>query len=631
MSDRTKISWSDATWSPVTGCTRVSEGCEHCLDPATLVMTADLRPAPIGSVQVGDELLATDDVLTPGANRRLRISTVEAVTRATRLAIQVALASGREFVASFDHRWLSPHRPAWRTTGNLTIGSELAAVCDPPRRPPREDDYLLGYLAGATDGDGTWRRSLPGVSQMTVQPYWRVAVLSTDQAILDQLCTAAALLGVRLNVQPHATSPNRKPMVKVETRRAENVRRVADLVTSHPRNPSSSWMAGWLAGVIDTDGSHHDSLRVNQRKPNDLLSRCVRYAGALGFTLQPERFPGGSCPSVRFAGDIGERIRFLATVQPVLRRKVLGRIPGTTIAKHHDAVTSLTAVGERNLVDIQTSTGTFVLADGLVTHNCYIDRTPPFRMQHRRFDGTTIGSTTGIRLHPDRLDQPVRWAKPRRIFVCSLADLFHEDVPDAYIARVFAVMALAPHHTFQILTKRHRRLQALLSMPSFGHLVAQQGRRHHIGDGRGWLRVGAMLNGEPLLNVWVGISAETQKWADIRIPALLDTPAATRFVSAEPLLGPLDLQSYLRPVAGTARPKLDWLIAGGESGPDARVMSLDWVRSLRDQCVAAEVAFHYKQQGTHGGTPKSERTLDGRTWDEFPPVHSRPPTGFGAR
>ncbi|BBZ65791.1 hypothetical protein MINS_12200 [Mycolicibacterium insubricum] len=130
-----------------------------------------------------------------------------------------------------------------------------------------------------------------------------------------------------------------------------------------------------------------------------------------------------------------------------------------------------------------------------------------------------------ITLRPHKLDQPLRWKRPRRIFVNSMSDLFHDSVPDEYIAQVFAVMALAPRHTFQLLTKRHARMRSLV--------------------GRGLLdlvdQTGAKVELWPLPNVWLGVSTENQQWADIRIPALLDTPAAVRWISAEPLLGPIDL------------------------------------------------------------------------------------------
>lgn len=129
-----------------------------------------------------------------------------------------------------------------------------------------------------------------------------------------------------------------------------------------------------------------------------------------------------------------------------------------------------------------------------------------------------------VQLRPDKLDQPLRWRKPRRIFVNSMSDLFHDDVPDDYIAKVWEVMARCPQHTFQILTKRHGRMRSLLNASTF--------------------------NSPPLPNVWLGVSAENQQWADIRIPALLDTPAAVRFVSAEPLLGPIDLSRWLAPQVG---------------------------------------------------------------------------------
>lgn len=202
-------------------------------------------------------------------------------------------------------------------------------------------------------------------------------------------------------------------------------------------------------------------------------------------------------------------------------------------------------------------------------------------------------------LRPERLDQPLRWTRPRRIFVCSMADLFHDAVPDDYIARVFEVMARAPQHTFQVLTKRHARMRSLLSRPSFRDNLAHWGA--------GW----------PLPNVWLGVSTENQQWADIRVPALLDTPAAVRWISAEPLLGPIDLHPYwthgtpgwgpeypepTSPTGITVQdvvtgPRLDWVVVGGESGRGARPMHPDWAERLRDQCYAAGVAFLFKQWG----------------------------------
>lgn len=237
---------------------------------------------------------------------------------------------------------------------------------------------------------------------------------------------------------------------------------------------------------------------------------------------------------------------------------------------------------------------------------------------------------TDVTVHEDRLDVPLRWKRPRRIFVNSMSDLFHEDVPDEFIGRVYTTMAKAPQHTFQVLTKRQERM-----------------REWHSRRG-----------GQYLPNVWLGVSVEDQATADERIPLLLRTPAAVRWISAEPLLGPIDLR-YLQPgdppteidalsgTHGVLRPhrgrcdKLDWIVAGGESGPGARPMHPDWARSLRDQCQAAGVPFLFKQWGEHvsvsevagagahftfpdGATVRrvgkraAGRTLDGRTWDEYP-------------
>lgn len=178
-------------------------------------------------------------------------------------------------------------------------------------------------------------------------------------------------------------------------------------------------------------------------------------------------------------------------------------------------------------------------------------------------DLRTSGPGFGLTVHPDTLELPMRWRKPRRVFVNSMSDLFHADVPEVFIARVWAVMAATPQHTYQILTKRYGRMRALLSR---------------------WADAGR----EPLVNVHLGISAEDQKHADLRMPALLDTPAAVRFVCAEPLLGPIHL-------TGTG---LDWVIVGGESGPAARRCDPEWISSLVRQCQAAGVAVFVKQLGT---------------------------------
>ena len=246
-----------------------------------------------------------------------------------------------------------------------------------------------------------------------------------------------------------------------------------------------------------------------------------------------------------------------------------------------------------------------------------------------RFFGTPLyPNGFEVTLRPERLDQPIRWKRPRRIFVNSMSDLFHADVPDDYIAQVFAVMAIASRHTFQVLTKRHGRMKALLNSRDFYATV-----RGHLRNTYGFSEVDAFgTDLFPLLNVWLGVSVEDQKTADLRIPLLLDTPAAVRFLSCEPLLGPVDLRDHVdrwtEDDLGTcdwgncnsasvalrrdyahdptdvhmlsvcaAHRGIDWVIVGGESGPGARPMHPSWALSLRDQCVAASVPFPFKQWG----------------------------------
>lgn len=266
--------------------------------------------------------------------------------------------------------------------------------------------------------------------------------------------------------------------------------------------------------------------------------------------------------------------------------------------------------------------------------------------------------TGKVALAPEHiLTLPLRTKKPTTWFVNSMSDLFHPDVPDEWIDPVFAAMGMSDRHAYQVLTKRPDRMRQYFD-----------DRR----DGDPWAEaadeVAKMIGLEdcpyvvepwqlPLDNVWLGTSVERQKEADERMPHLVETLAAVRFVSAEPLLGPIDLTPWLD--------RIDWVICGGESGPGARPMHPDWARSLRDQCVAAGVKFFFKQhgawapfydrdvddpdwrtvpreehgrvarinlaggQGFHGdrvvylrnvGKKAAGRMLDGRTWDEMPEV-----------
>lgn len=194
-------------------------------------------------------------------------------------------------------------------------------------------------------------------------------------------------------------------------------------------------------------------------------------------------------------------------------------------------------------------------------------------------DPRTSGPGFGLTIHPDLVNLPRRWVKPRTVFVNSMSDLFHAKVPAGFIADVFATMAATPQHTYQVLTKRPLRAARLA-------------------DGLTWPA-----------NVWLGVSVESPAQTN-RLDLLRRTPAAVKFVSAEPLLAALpDLDLK----------EIDWLIVGGESGPGHRPIHADWVRDLRDQSLAAGVRFFFKQWG--GARPKSNgRELDGRVWDEMPPL-----------
>lgn len=276
-----------------------------------------------------------------------------------------------------------------------------------------------------------------------------------------------------------------------------------------------------------------------------------------------------------------------------------------------------------------------------------------------------------IQLHNNRVDLPFHWKKPRKIFVNSMGDLFHANVPFEFIENVFATMEEVEHHTYIVLTKRPERM--------FEFMKWYSARRSYAGVSFEW---------QPAKNIWLGITAENQDTANERIPWLLQTPAAVRLISCEPMLEEINLtaidlgdkmtrgygprriiwdsltgwekqynpgqhpqsmpEEFPRCMSNDIGGKIDWVICGGETGSEARPLHSDWVRSLRDQCTDANVSFFFKQWGefapcthypgikmpgpvisldgqsdgmmTRVGKKKAGRTLDGRTWNEFPEV-----------
>ncbi|MUO84844.1 phage Gp37/Gp68 family protein [Agrobacterium vitis] len=266
-------------------------------------------------------------------------------------------------------------------------------------------------------------------------------------------------------------------------------------------------------------------------------------------------------------------------------------------------------------------TGCSIVSPGCT--NCYAMKLAGTRLQHHPSRaGLTKDSKAGpvwngqVRFNDGWLTQPLQWKKPRMIFVCAHGDLFAEGVPDEWIDKVFAVMALAPHHTFQVLTKRPERMREYLRDDMVCSRIGEQQRKIDD-DMTAYTDIGVDAP-FPLPNVWLGVSVEDQPRAEQRIPILLDTPAAIRWISAEPLLGGFDLRKLpsvifaadINALTGTLRwdggptetggQRLDWVVAGGESGRNARPMHPDWARSLRDQCAAAGVPFLFKQWGQWG-------------------------------
>ena len=579
MSFKSSIEWTNATWNPARGCTKISSGCKHCLDPSTPVLMADWSCRAIKDLKTGDTVVAFNEGSEGvGLNKVYEKAVVERLWWSNKPAVRIRTDDGGEIISSLDHRFLKPPRGWFKAGNSRVLQTRIRRIGTARILSAFGDDYCAGYIVGATEGDGTMCEGEEGRQYREKQWYWRIAVTSRQHEFIARLVQCAARFGIGLQERAFDSGKGTK-MIKVETRQREMIRKLSTLW----ERSGLEYSKGFIAGIFDAEGSfgksgggRPTSLRIANTNA-EILDAIVVHGRSAGFEFKIENFRGRHCRTARLYGSLDEIGRFLGEVRPAITYKKEAAF-GCRIESRPPRVVAVEFLGDRDLVDIQTSKRTFV-ANGFLTHNCYAER---FAERFRGVKGHPYEQGFDLRLVPEKLGEPLRWRTSKMIFVNSMSDLFHEDVPDAYIVAVARVMCSAKWHTFQVLTKRAARLHKLL---------------------RTKLRFAASQ-----AHIWWGVSVENRKYGLPRIDQLRSAPAAVRFLSIEPLLEDLG-EFNLR--------NINWVIVGGESGPGARPMEKEWVLSIRNQCRSFGVPFFFKQWG---GVRKSlaGRKLDGKTYDELP-------------
>ncbi len=346
--------------NPYRGC---EHGCVYCVHPDTPILHADMGWRPIGEVRVGDVLFGFDEFPAPGRTRKFRPAVVEAVWWSRRPSVRL-VTERTEVVTTAEHRWLQARDFRWSRTHQLVPGRRLRYV--PIVRENFDDDYRVGYLAGMTVGDGTFRYQ-PGWRSARLgfpASYWRVAL--ADREPLLRLVEFLARFQVEVFLRRFDGGPGaRRVIEKVEVRSLTRLEIIHALLSAKP--DSRNYRRGFLAGFFDAEGHNGDALRLAQVDVS-VLERVDRYAASLGFRFELELRPGRAS-TLRLAGRLVDRMRFFSTCRPAIARKI-GALYGREMNADPEAVVAVEPGPVADVVDIQTSTGTFFAA-GLATHNCY--------------------------------------------------------------------------------------------------------------------------------------------------------------------------------------------------------------------------------------------------------------------
>ena len=599
MGIESKIGWTESTWNPFHGCVKISSGCKFCVTPDTLILYKDLSWRPIRQAKIGDEIFAFEEnPSAKGHSRKYKIAVIEDIEFLNKPALSFS-SNNKTLTCSFDHSLLvNNNRYRWKKAGNLTLSDSIPSLPFNIHEYSNSVDFMKGYIAGMTLGDGAFRYNKDWGSvwkKESKQCYWRIAL---SQPQMDALLRIKDFLQKTINVSldinlfSKGRNDNQKDVFKIETRSQKVLKLLYDII--YPSYTiSSEYKRGWVSGIFDAQGSlsmsyeRLSNLRIANYDEN-IANRIIEYSNLFGIKFKKE-WRKGQLTTVRLVGGVPQKINFFCIFCPIIQYKknpLLNRHIDNGVAP----IDKLEPIGRRKLVDIQTSTKTFI-ANGFYVHNCYMYRDKERYGQ----DPTTVLKSKA------KFDEPLKWKEPKLIFTCSWSDWFIKEA-DQWRDELWKIIKDTPHHTYQILTKRPERI--------LEHLPEDWGDGYE--------------------NVWLGISAENHDELVKRMIHFKDVKAKVKFLSCEPLIGGIDLELALTSFSLKTDKEykiedlVNWVIIGGESGNENgkykyRPCSIAWIKNIIGSCQRLHIPVFVKQLGTYISKNKGlkdRHATNAEEWEE---------------